>query len=52
MGWREHEAAAWAWSKPPTYEPIPVYALRSWLLREGWKRYGLIGMREVPGPGA
>ncbi len=49
LGWREHEQAQWAWSKPPTYEPIPVYGPRSWLLREGWKRHGLIGMREVPG---
>ena len=48
LGWREHAEAPWAWSKPPTYEPIPVYGPRSWLLREGWKRYGLIGMREVP----
>ncbi len=49
MGWREHEGHEWAWSKPPRYEPIPVYAPRSWPLRDGWKRYGLIGMREVPG---
>ncbi len=59
MGWREHAGAGFArwdrredhadaWSKPPTYEPIPVYAPRSWLLGEGWKRHGLIGMREVP----
>ena len=46
MGWDTQ--AQWAWSKPPTYEPIPVYAPQSWLLREGWKRYGRIGMREVP----
>jgi hypothetical protein len=25
-----------------------VYAPQSWLLRDGWKRHGLIGMREVP----
>ena len=48
LGWREHAQARSAWSKPPTYEPIPVYAPHSWLLREGWKRHGLIGMREVP----
>ena len=48
LGWEEHAQAQWAWSKPPTYEPIPVHGPRSWLLREGWKRYGRIGMREVP----
>ncbi len=48
VGWSELEHEQWAWSKPPLYEPIPVHAARSWLMRVGWKRYGGIGMREVP----
>ena len=28
---------------------IPVVAARSWLLRVGWRRHGLIGFDEVPG---
>ncbi|HSN28456.1 MAG TPA: transposase [Kofleriaceae bacterium] len=34
---------------PPTYEPLPVHAAGSWLLRVGWRMYGLIDPREVPG---
>ena len=34
---------------PPTYEPLPVHAPGSWLLRTGWRMYGLIDPREVPG---
>ena len=35
---------------PDGYEPLPVSAARSWLLADGWKLYGTIGMYEVPGP--
>jgi hypothetical protein len=34
---------------PPTYEPLPVHAAGSWLLRTGWRMYGLIDPRAVPG---
>ncbi len=34
---------------PPTYEPLPVHAPGSWLLRTGWRMYGLVDQREVPG---
>ena len=34
---------------PPTYEALPVHAPRSWLLDVGWRMYGLIDPREVPG---
>jgi REP element-mobilizing transposase RayT len=30
------------------YLPLPVWEPRSWLLREGWRRYGLIRSNEVP----
>jgi hypothetical protein len=29
--------------------PVPVAEARSWLLRIGWRRHGLIGRDEVPG---
>ncbi len=34
---------------PPTYEPLPVRTAGSWLLRVGWRMYGLIDPRAVPG---
>ncbi len=34
---------------PPTYEALPVHAPASWLLGVGWRMYGLIDPREVPG---
>jgi REP element-mobilizing transposase RayT len=34
----------------PDDEPIPVAEPQFWLIRIGWKRHGLIGLREVPGP--
>jgi SAM-dependent methyltransferase len=35
---------------PPTYEPLVVWPPRTWLLREGWRRHGLVRFDEVPGP--
>ena len=34
----------------PTHVPLPVSSPRSWLLREGWKRFGAIDPHECPGP--
>jgi hypothetical protein len=31
-----------------TYEPMPVWWPRTWLLSEGWRRHGLISTLEVP----
>lgn len=45
-GWRDLDARSIAW--PPTYEPLPVWEPKTWLLREGWKKHGLISSREVP----
>ena len=28
----------------------PVAEARTWLLRVGWRRHGLISVHEVPGP--
>jgi REP element-mobilizing transposase RayT len=43
-GWRELRL------QPPAGRPSPVAAAHSWLLREGWKRHGLLATDEVPGP--
>ena len=47
-GWKEREGAIVLWRWPETYEPLAVYLPKSWLLREGWRMYGLIGFRHVP----
>jgi REP element-mobilizing transposase RayT len=41
-----------AFARPPGYQPLPVAAARSWLLTDGWRKHGAIGLREVPGPGS
>jgi REP element-mobilizing transposase RayT len=43
-GWRE---AIEPW--PASYQPLPVWKPKVWLLSEGWKIYGLISTTEVPG---
>ncbi|HUS30764.1 MAG TPA: hypothetical protein VMZ53_19775, partial [Kofleriaceae bacterium] len=47
-GWRDVEALEQTW--PHSYVPLPVWKPRTWLLSEGWRRYGLIKSTEVPGP--
>jgi REP element-mobilizing transposase RayT len=49
-GWKELEGSPWFWKLRETYQPMPVWRPKSWLLSEGWRMYGLIGAREVPGP--
>jgi len=34
---------------PEDYDPLPVLYPQTWLLREGWRRHGLIDPRETPG---
>jgi REP element-mobilizing transposase RayT len=48
-GWKGHERIA-GFRPPPTYEALPVKYATLWLLKEGWRRYGLIDPRERPGP--
>ena len=45
-GWRESFQIDW----PTTYEPLPVWKPRTWLLTTGWRMYGLISPFETPGP--
>jgi REP element-mobilizing transposase RayT len=47
-GWAEYGDDAFLWRSPPTYDPLVVYQPRTWLLREGWRKFGLISCREVP----
>ncbi|HEY1554957.1 MAG TPA: transposase [Kofleriaceae bacterium] len=49
-GWRELAHADVFWPLPASYQPLPVWLPRTWFLSEGWRRYGLVGAREVPGP--
>ncbi|HEY5939044.1 MAG TPA: transposase [Kofleriaceae bacterium] len=48
-GWRELEGPT-LWKPPPTYQALWVWLPRTWLLREGWTRHGLVSTHEVPGP--
>jgi len=34
----------------PPYDPLIVWLPKTWLLREGWRRHGLVRMDEVQGP--
>ncbi len=34
----------------PTHVPLPVSAPQTWLLRDGWKRYGPLDPHACPGP--
>jgi REP element-mobilizing transposase RayT len=48
-GWKELEDSPTLWRLRETYQPMPAWRPRSWLLREGWRRHGLIRTTEVPG---
>jgi REP element-mobilizing transposase RayT len=44
QGWKE--SVLWIW--PPTYEPLVVWAPRTWLLAKGWTVHGPISVWTVP----
>jgi REP element-mobilizing transposase RayT len=48
-GWRQTADQHVMWKLRDTYDPLFVYRPKSWLLREGWMRHGLISFHEVPG---
>jgi REP element-mobilizing transposase RayT len=51
-GWKERETRDGArFVQPPGYVSPLVCAPTTWLLSTGWRRYGLISAREVPGRG-
>ena len=47
-GWRERDIPT-ALVIPPGVIVLPYREPRTWLLREGWKKHGPIGLFEVPG---
>ena len=47
-GWAERKDEPFLWQVRDTYDPIPVYGPRTWLLRVGWRRHGLVSLFEVP----
>ena len=47
-GWKELDGATKSWPLRDTYDPLVVYLPKTWLLREGWRRHGLIRVGEVP----
>jgi putative transposase len=47
--WQEYgDDEVFLWRGPPTYDPLWVYAPRTWLLRAGWKKSGPISCHDVP----
>jgi putative transposase len=48
QGWKERADEPFAWKLRETYEPMPVWWPKTWLLSEGWRRHGLISTHEVP----
>jgi REP element-mobilizing transposase RayT len=50
-GWKERDDAGYTYRTPPGYLGFVVWQPTLWLLREGWKRWGLISAYEVPGGG-
>jgi REP element-mobilizing transposase RayT len=52
-GWKQLEDAELMWRpSATTYEPLWVWLPKTWLLREGWLKYGRIDAHTVPGSGA
>jgi hypothetical protein len=47
-GFRDIDARAIEW--PARYVPLPVWEPRTWLLRDVWRRLGLILHKEIHGP--
>lgn len=48
-GWKETGGIDFLKALPEDYEPLPVSRPQTWLLTVGWRRHGLISVREVPG---
>jgi REP element-mobilizing transposase RayT len=49
-GWKELEDSPFLYPVRETYERLHTCSAQTWLLRVGWMKHGLIGVREVPGP--
>ncbi len=51
-GWKEREASGFRYRVPEGYDGAVVWLPKTWLLRLGWRRHGLVSVHEVPGAGA
>jgi hypothetical protein len=51
-GWKERAERGTLFRPPIAFNGPIVWFPQTWLLRVGWRRHGLIGVDEVPGPGA
>ena len=47
-GWKERENETTYMRYRDTYDPLIVYLPKTWLLRVGWRRHGLVSFTEVP----
>lgn len=45
--WQDLDTSSLVW--PETYYRLPVFEPRTWLLKDGWKKHGLLRATEVPG---
>ena len=50
-GWKQREKVGFYYAAPKGYPPPFVWLPKTWLLSEGWRRYGLIDQLDVPGRG-
>jgi REP element-mobilizing transposase RayT len=49
--WAERADKAFLWRGPEDYDPLIVYQPKTWMLKEGWKKVGVISYCEVPSSG-
>jgi REP element-mobilizing transposase RayT len=50
-GWKERDEHGTLFRMPPGYDGPLVWRPKTWLLRVGWRKRGLISIHEVPGQG-
>jgi REP element-mobilizing transposase RayT len=48
LGWKQLDGQSGGWKVRATYEPMIVWEPRTWLLKIGWRKHGLIDCYEVP----
>ena len=48
--WKERVDVPFLYRTPPTYLGLVTWLPRTWLLRVGWLRHGLVSVTELPGP--
>jgi hypothetical protein len=50
-GWKQREHHILRMRVPDGYDGPLTWLPKTWLLREGWRRHGLLSIYEVPGGG-